>query len=75
MNTSVPGGWIERNWKQMYIQIAYICVAVAYTFVVTAIIAKGLDMIPILRLRSTAEEEALGMDDVQVSPFKYPHLR
>ncbi|KAK7694237.1 hypothetical protein QCA50_001417 [Cerrena zonata] len=69
VNTSVPGGWIEHNWKQLYIQIAYICAAVAYTFVVTAILAKGLDMIPLLRLRSTAEEEALGMDDIQIGEF------
>ena len=73
MNTTVPGGWVEHNWKQLYIQIAYICAAVAYTFVVTALLAKGLDMIPLLRLRSTAEDEALGMDDVQVSLSKYLH--
>lgn len=66
VNTSIPGGWIRHNWKQLYIQVAYICAAVAYSFVVTAAIAKGLDMIPLTRLRSTPEEEALGMDDVQV---------
>lgn len=67
VNTAVPGGWIEHNWKQLYIQFAYVCATVGYTFVVTALIAKGMDMIPFLRLRATPEDEALGMDDVQVS--------
>ncbi|THH28289.1 hypothetical protein EUX98_g5911 [Antrodiella citrinella] len=69
VNTSVPGGWIRHNWKQLYIQVAYICAAVGYSFVVTALLAKGLNMIPFLRLRSTPEEEALGMDDIQIGEF------
>jgi hypothetical protein len=67
VNTSASGGWINHNWKQLYIQFAYICAAVGYAFVMTALLAKTLDMIPWTRLRTTAEEEALGMDDVQVS--------
>ncbi|CAL1696594.1 unnamed protein product [Somion occarium] len=69
VNTAVPGGWIEHNWKQLYIQFAYVCATVGYTFVVTALIAKGMDMIPFLRLRATPEDEALGMDDVQIGEF------
>ena len=66
VNTSVPGGWVRHNWKQLYIQFAYICATVGYTFVVTALLAKGIDMLPFCSLRATAEEEALGMDDTQV---------
>ena len=64
--TSVSGGWINHNYKQLYIQFAYICATVAYTFVVTALLAKALDTIPYFRLRASPEEEALGMDDTQV---------
>lgn len=47
-------------------QIAYIAATCAYTFVVTALIAKGVDFIPGLKLRSTPEAEHLGMDEVEV---------
>ena len=66
MNTAASGGWLNRNWKQLYIQFAYICAAVGYTFVMTALLAKTFDMIPIFRLRASSEEEAAGMDDTQV---------
>ncbi|TCD68825.1 hypothetical protein EIP91_009692 [Steccherinum ochraceum] len=69
VNTSTQGGWIRHNWKQLYIQFAYVCATVAYSFVVTAILAKLVNSIPFLSLRSTPEEEALGMDDVQIGEF------
>lgn len=67
VNTSVQGGFLDSNWKQLYIQFAYICATVGYSFVVTAIIAKLIDMIPGLHLRTTEEGESLGMDDAEVS--------
>lgn len=69
VNTNVQGGWIRHHYKQLYIQFAYVCATVGYAFVVTAVLAKTLDSIPFLRLRSTSEEEALGMDDVQVRAY------
>ena len=66
VNTSVPGGWLNGNWKQLYIQFAYVCAVVGYAFVVTALIAKGMDMIPMFRLRESPEAEVIGMDDAQV---------
>ena len=67
--TSVPGGWLNHNYKQLYIQFAYICATVGYTFVVTALLAKLLDLVPYFRLRASPEEEALGMDDTQIGEF------
>jgi Amt family ammonium transporter len=64
--TTIPGGWIDRNWKQLYIQFAYVCAVCVYTFVLTAIIAKGVDLIPGLHLRSSCEAEKLGTDEVEV---------
>lgn len=66
VNTGIEGGWIDHNWKQLYKQLAYVCAVSAYSFVVTALIAKGIDLIPGLHLRATDESERLGMDDDQV---------
>lgn len=66
VNTSVPGGWIEHNYKQLYIQVAYVFATCGYSFVVTAIIDKGIDLIPGLALRAAPEMESIGMDDAQV---------
>lgn len=66
VNLEVAGGWINHNWKQLYIQVAYICATCAYTFVMTALLAKGIDIIPGLKLRNDAKGEELGMDEVEV---------
>jgi ammonium transporter, Amt family len=67
VNTEIPGGFMDHNWKQLYMQFTYVVACTAYTFVVTALLAKAVDMVPGLRLRGTFEEEALGMDEVEVS--------
>ncbi|KAL5635100.1 hypothetical protein ACGC1H_002959 [Rhizoctonia solani] len=69
VNTAVPGGWIKHNYKQLYIQFAYVCACCAYVFVMTAILAKIVDVIPFLGLRATEEGEILGMDDDQIGEF------
>jgi Amt family ammonium transporter len=69
VNTSTLGGFLDSNWKQLYIQFSYICATTAYTFVVTALIAKTIDMIPGLHLRSSEEGESLGMDEMEVCRF------
>lgn len=69
VNTSIPGGFMDHNWKQLYIQFAYICATCSYSFFVTAALAKIIDMIPGLKLRSTPEDECLGMDEVEVRSF------
>jgi Amt family ammonium transporter len=68
------GGWLIRNWKQMYIQIAYIVACTAYSFVVSALIAYAINYIPGLRLRASEEAELLGMDDDQMGEFAYDYV-
>ena len=68
INTHVPGGWVDHHWKQLYVQVAYICATCSYTFVVTALIAKCINAIPGLHLRTTPEGEKLGLDEVEVGP-------
>ncbi|QRV89574.1 ammonium transporter [Ceratobasidium sp. AG-Ba] len=69
VNTAVPGGWIRHNYKQLYIQFAYVCAACAYVFVMTAILAKLVDICPGLGLRASEQGEILGMDDDQIGEF------
>ena len=68
------GGWVERNWKQLYMQLAYIVAACAWAFVVSAILAYGIDKIPGLHLRASEEAELLGMDDDQLGEFAYDYV-
>ena len=75
VTVGVRGGWVDHNWKQLYIQFTYIVATCAYTFVVTALVAKAVDLIPGLQLRSTPEGEMLGMDEVEVSCMLYVRAR
>jgi ammonium transporter, Amt family len=68
------GGGLIGNWKQLYIQIAYIVAASAYAFVMSAIIAYGINYIPGLHLRASEEAELLGMDDDQLGEFAYDYV-
>lgn len=69
VNVGIRGGWVDRNWKQLYIQFAYVVATCAYTFVMTAIVAKAIDSIPGLKLRTSPEGEILGMDETEVCHF------
>jgi len=75
VNTGLfPGGWVKHNWKQLYIQFAYVLACTAYAFVVSAIIAFIIDKIPGLHLRASEEAELLGMDDDQLGEFAYDYV-
>ncbi|KAF1816268.1 ammonium transporter [Eremomyces bilateralis CBS 781.70] len=71
---SADGGWVEKGWKQLYIQVAYIVAASAYTFVMSALIAFAINKIPGLQLRATEEAELLGLDDDQLGEFAYDYV-
>lgn len=68
------GGWVIHNYKQLYIQIAYIVATAAYSFVMSAIIAFAINAIPGLNLRASEEAELLGMDDDQLGEFAYDYV-
>jgi Amt family ammonium transporter len=75
VNTGLfPGGWIRHNWKQLYMQFAYIVAVTAYAFVVSALLAFAIDKIPGLKLRASEEAELLGMDDDQLGEFAYDYV-
>ncbi|KAB8346223.1 hypothetical protein FH972_023268 [Carpinus fangiana] len=67
-------GWIQQNWKQLYIQFAYIVACSAYAFGVSAILAFIINKIPGLKLRVSEEAELLGTDDDQLGEFAYDYV-
>ncbi|CZR65490.1 related to ammonium transporter MEAA [Phialocephala subalpina] len=70
----INGGWLNHNYKQLYIQIAYIVACTAYSFVVSAAIAGLINLVPGLNLRASEEAEMLGMDDDQLGEFAYDYV-
>jgi Amt family ammonium transporter len=75
VNTGVlPGGWLNHNYAQMYIQVAYIVAATGYSFVMSALIAWLINLVPGLHLRASDEAELLGMDDDQLGEFAYDYV-
>ncbi len=70
----INGGWLNHNYKQLYIQIAYIVACTGYAFVMSAILALIINYIPGLHLRASEEAELLGMDDDQLGEFAYDYV-
>jgi Amt family ammonium transporter len=69
-----PGGWIQHNWKQLYIQFAYVVACSAYAFAISALIAFVINFVPGLKLRASDESELLGMDDSELGEFAYDYV-
>jgi ammonium transporter, Amt family len=70
----INGGFLNHNYRQLYVQIAYLVAVTAYTFTMSAILAKAIDLIPGLHLRASEEAELLGMDDDQHGEFAYDYV-
>lgn len=74
VSTGIAGGFVNHNYKQLYIQLAYVLACTGYSFVVSAILAYGINYIPGLKLRASEEAELLGMDDDQCGEFAYDYV-
>ncbi|KAK9474947.1 ammonium transporter AmtB-like domain-containing protein [Dipodascopsis tothii] len=74
VNLNMTGGWLNHNYRQLYVQIAYVLACAGYTFVVTALICLVLNRIPMLQLRATEEAEVKGMDEDQIGEFAYDYV-
>jgi len=72
--TAIPGGWMDRHWVQLGIQLADSTSGFAYSFVVTTIIVWVMHFIPGLRLRASEEAEILGIDDAEMGEFAYDYV-
>ncbi|KAF9454993.1 ammonium transporter [Macrolepiota fuliginosa MF-IS2] len=74
VSTTVRGGFMNHNWSLIYKQICYVLATCGYSFVVTALIAKAVDMLPGLHLRAGPTSEALGMDEVEHGEFATDYI-
>jgi len=75
VNTGIIlGGWIDHQWRQLYVQVAYILAATAWSFCISYLLALGVNYIPGLKLRASEEAELLGMDDDQLGEFAYDYV-
>ncbi|KAL7924030.1 ammonium transporter [Trichoderma austrokoningii] len=74
VNSGAIGGFPDHNYKLIGWQIAAIVTASAYAFVMSAVLAKIIDLIPGLKLRASEEAELLGMDDDQHGEFSYDYV-
>ncbi|KAK4560500.1 ammonium transporter Amt1 [Recurvomyces mirabilis] len=76
--TVIQGGWLNRHWIQLAIQLADSATGMAYSFFVSCIILSVISysgrFIPALRLRATKEEEEAGIDDVEIGEFAYDYV-
>lgn len=72
--TDHEGGWIDHNWKQLYIQIVYILATTAYSAAVTAVLCFVIDNIPGLHLRADYAAEEQGIYEDQIGEFAYDYV-
>ncbi|KAJ1930569.1 hypothetical protein IWQ60_000179 [Tieghemiomyces parasiticus] len=60
--TEIPGGWIDGHYKQLLVQLFACGAGGAWSFVVTYIILRGMDLVPFLRVRVSEADEERGVD-------------
>lgn len=68
---STSGGWLNKHYRQLGLQLAGIVSVLAWAFTVTAILLLIMDRIPFLKIRLSEEEEELGTDAAQIGEFTY----
>ena len=68
---AIPGGWLNRHWVQLGLQLAYIFVTSAYSFTVTSLILCIMNIIPGLRLRVSLDAEREGIDEAELGEFAF----
>ena len=75
VNTGIiTGGWINHNYRQFYVQLAYILAATGWAFTISLLLAYLINLIPGLHLRASEEAELMGMDDDQLGEFAYDYV-
>jgi Ammonium Transporter Family len=67
--TVIPGGWVNRNYIQLAYQLSDSVTGFAYSFVGSCIILFVMDFIPGLSLRSSEDDEIMGIDDAEIGEF------
>ena len=77
--TVTAGGWLNRHWVQLPIQLCASVAGLVYTFVVSVVTLFGISVVgravPALRLRVDKEEEEMGIDDVEIGEFACDYVQ
>lgn len=73
-STVIPGGWLNRHWVQLAIQLADGVTGMTYSFIGSLIILFAISYVPGLHLRATEEDEIMGMDECEVGEFAYDYV-
>ncbi|KAI0100573.1 ammonium transporter AmtB-like domain-containing protein [Nemania sp. FL0031] len=63
------GGWWERHWRQMGLQLAAALTCAVWSFVVSCILLFVINRIPGLHLRVREEDEIMGLDSKYLADF------
>ncbi|KAI8612670.1 ammonium transporter AmtB-like domain-containing protein [Chytriomyces sp. MP71] len=74
IGSSATAGWVEKVWIQVPIQLAAIAAVAAWSMFWTAILVVFMNFIPVLKLRVTADDEILGLDESEVGEQSYPFV-
>lgn len=67
--SAIDGGWLDHNYIQLAKQLAWACVGLGYTFVVTLLIMFVINLIPGCHFRASEEAEIVGMDEVELGEY------
>lgn len=67
--TPSTGGWLNKYYRQLGLQLAASTSILLWAFVMTSLILLIMDRIPFLKLRLSEEEEELGTDAAQIGEF------
>ena len=67
--SSIKGGFLDQHYVQIAYQLADSAAGMIYSFTVTCLILLVINFIPGLHLRSSEEDEIMGMDDAEIGEF------
>lgn len=70
-----PGGLINGNAKQLYIQLAALAVTAAWSFTISFVVLKIMNYIPMFRFRVNADAEANGLDFTELGEAGYSFVQ
>lgn len=64
--STIQGGWINHNYRQLGIQLSGCVSIISYSFTVTTILLLIIDRIPGMKLRISEEGEQRGIDELDM---------
>lgn len=76
--TVIKGGWLNRHWFQLAVQLANAVAALSWSFFLTYALLMLMRLlgkfVPALKLRVDEDQEEQGVDDVEIGEFAYDYV-